>query len=96
VYIESIPINITFCTFTSNTAASGLGNDIYVLSSVTYPSDYTSDSCSTSEEPTVTVGTSDQSSLLGPCVNFSTAYLSSSSNFPAGVDSNGVCCYDFD
>jgi hypothetical protein len=60
IYLQSIPINISQCTFTTNIASSGLGNDIFLAASVSYPSHYIAASCSSSKTPTITTGTSDE------------------------------------
>jgi hypothetical protein len=86
IYIENQPINITNCVFSSNVGSNGLGNDIHVYNSVSYPSSYITSSCSDSQIPKISVNTTDESGLLPACVELQEAYISTSTNTPAGVD----------
>jgi hypothetical protein len=91
--LSSSPVNITYCNFTSNVANGGLGNDVYVSASVSYSVSFFAGSCSTSYSPKVTIGTSDQSTLLESCISQSGGFIASASNFPSGVDSNGMVIF---
>jgi uncharacterized protein YjbI with pentapeptide repeats len=90
IYLESQPINITNCSFSYNNASGGRGNDIYLAVSISFPSSNLEGSCSSSSAPTLSVSSSDQSSLLGVCGLQNEGYLASSSNNPPGSDSGGM------
>jgi hypothetical protein len=64
IYLDSQPINITNCSFWKNNANGGFGNDIYLNTNMDFPSSNLEGSCSWSSVPTLSIISSDQSSLF--------------------------------
>jgi hypothetical protein len=86
IYLQNQPINISNCTFNLNVALGGLGNDVYLSASVSYPLTYITTSCSDSEFPKLNVGSVDTSNLLPTCIEYTDVWLASSTHLLGGVD----------
>jgi hypothetical protein len=85
-YLNQMILQIFNTTFIGNTAQDNKGNDIYIASSVTYPSSYLLGSCSQSAAPKILINTIDASDLLPSCITYVYKYVASSSS--GGSDSN--------